>query len=103
MGRTEIFVYIYVQSLRKILNNQEIHWIGSILLQDTAGSTGTMEYIKYLLDSEGITRIFGKIIKSSSEMVKIARPAQETPNFLGQLLCNCMLIEKLTTIFHSDF
>ena len=45
-----------------------------------------------------------KIIKSSSEMAKIARPAQETPKFLGQLLCYCVLIEKLTTIFfHSDF
>ena len=36
-------------------------------------------------------------------MAKIARPAKETPEILGQLLCYCMLIEKLTTIFHSDF
>ena len=59
--------------------------------------------LEYLLDLERITRIFGKIVKSSSEMAKIARPAQETPKFLGQLLCYCTLIEKLTRIFHSDF
>ena len=32
-------------------------------------------------------------------MAKIARPAQETPEFLGQSLCYCTLIEKLTKIF----
>ena len=55
--------------------------LGLFLLQNTAESAATIEYIKYLLDSGRITRIFGKIIKSSSEMAKIARPAQETPNF----------------------
>ena len=36
-------------------------------------------------------------------MAKIARPAQETPESLGQSLCYCVLIEKLTKIFRSNF
>ena len=69
--------------------------LGLFLLQDTAGSTATItEYIEYSLDLEGLTQIFGKFIKSSSEMAKIARPAQETPKFLEQSLCYCTLIEK---------
>ena len=36
-------------------------------------------------------------------MAKIARPAQETPEFLGQSLCYCVLIEKLTKIFRRNF
>ena len=32
-------------------------------------------------------------------MAKIARPAQETPEYLGQSLCNCTLIEKINHTF----
>ena len=32
-------------------------------------------------------------------MAKIARPAQETPEYLGQSLCNCALIEKINHKF----
>ena len=53
--------------------------LGLFLLQDTAGSAATIEYIEYSLDLGRITQILRKIIKSSSEMAKFARPAQETP------------------------
>ena len=77
--------------------------LGLFLLQDTAGSVATIEYIEYSLDSGRITQILRKIIRGSSEMAKIARPAQKTPKFLGQLPCYCVLIEKLSIIFHSNF
>ena len=77
--------------------------LGLFLLQDTAGSAATIEYIDYLLDLGRITQILRKIVKSSSEMAKIARPAQETPKFSGQSLCYCMLIEKLTKKICSNF
>ena len=64
-------------------------------LQDTAGSTANIEYIEYSLDSGRTTRILGKIIKSSSEMAKIARPVQEISEFLEQSLYYCTLIEKI--------
>ena len=65
------------------------------LLQDTAGSAATIEYIEYSLDSGRTTRILRKIIKSSSEMAKIARPVQEISEFLEQSLYYCVLIEKI--------
>ena len=68
-------------------------------LQDTAGSAPTIEYIEYSLNLEGTTRILKKIIKSSSEMAKIAKPAQETSKYLGKSLCNCGLIEKINQNF----
>ena len=55
--------------------------LGLFLLQDTAGSTANFEYIEYSWDSGRITRILGKIIKSSSEMAKISRPVQEISKF----------------------
>ena len=65
------------------------------LLQDTAGSAAAGEYIEYSMDSGRTTRILGKIIKSSSEMAKIARPVQEISEFLEQSLYFCTLIEKI--------
>ena len=53
-------------------------------LQDIAESAATIKYIEYSLDSGRTNRILRKIIKSSSEMAKMARPAQKTPEFLGQ-------------------
>ena len=64
-------------------------------LQDTAGSAATIEYIEYLLDMGRTTRILGKIIKSSSEMAKIARPVQEISEFSEHSLYLCVLIEKI--------
>ena len=65
------------------------------LLQDRAGSTANTEYIEYLLDLGRTTRILRKIVKSSSEMAKIARPVQEISEFLEQSLYYCALIEKI--------
>ena len=76
--------------------------LGLFLLQDTAGSAA-IKYIKYLQDSGRITRILRKIAQSSNEMAKIARPAQEIPEFLGQSLCYCALIEELIKIFRTNF
>ena len=73
--------------------------LGLFFIQDTAGSSATIKYIEYSLDSERIAQILGKIIKSNSGMAKIARPAEETPKFLAQWPCNCALIEKINHIF----
>ena len=55
-------------------------------------TTGT-EYIEYSLDSERKTRIIGKIIKRSSEMAKIAIPAQEIFRKFRKIVVFCALIE----------
>ena len=73
----------------------EIHLDWSYFLQDTAGFTANTEYIDYSLDSERITRIIGKIVKKSSEMAKIAIPAQEISENLEKLLYFCVLIEEI--------
>ena len=65
------------------------------LLQDTAGSSANIEYIKYSWDLGRTTQILRKVIKSSSEMAKITRPAQEISKFSEQSLYYCMLIEKI--------
>ena len=65
------------------------------LLQDTAGSTANVEYVEYLQDLGRLTQILGKIIKSSSEMAKIARPVQKISEFSEQSLYYCALIEKI--------
>ena len=65
------------------------------LLQDTAGSAATGEYIEYSIDSGRTTQIFEKIIKSSSEMAKMSRPVQGISKFLEQSLYYCTLIEKI--------
>ena len=75
-------------------NIQEIHFDWSYFLQDTAGFTANTEYINYLLDSERITRILGRIIRRSSEMAKIAIPAQEISENSEKSLYFCTLIEK---------
>ena len=71
------FACISASPLGNTPNIREIHFDWSYFLQDTAGFTANTEYIDYLLDSERITRILGKIITRSSEMAKIAIPAQE--------------------------
>ena len=53
------------------------------------------KYIEYSLDLGRTTRILRIIIKSSSEMAKIARPVQEISEFLEQSLYYCALIEKI--------
>ena len=105
-----------VSSLGNTPNIWEIHSDWSYFLQDTAGFTTNTEYIDYLPDSErktqkigkiyilflGFTtdtkyidyslgserktRTFGKIIKRSSEMAKIAIPAQEISEHLEKSL-----------------
>ena len=55
-------------------------------LHDTEGSTANTKYIDYSMDLRRITRIFGKIIKRSSEMAKIAIPIQEISENLEQSL-----------------
>ena len=95
-----IYMYIHLRKPRII---GKFIRLGLFLLQDTAGSAATVEYIEYLLDLGRITQILRKIAQSSSEMAKIARPAQEIPKFLGQSLCYCVLIEKLIIIFRSNF
>ena len=94
-GQSERFVPIFVFPLRNNPNNWEIHFDWLYFLQDTAGSTANTEYIDYSLDSERKTRILGKFIKKSGEMAKIAIPAQEISENLEQLLCFCMLIERI--------
>ena len=76
-------------------NIREIHFVWSHFLQDTAGFTANAEYINYSLDSERITRILGTIIRRSSEMAKIAIPAQEISENLEKSLYFCALIEKI--------
>ena len=56
------FACISVSPLGNTLNIREIHFDWSYFLQDTAGFTAITEYIDYLLDSERINRIIGKII-----------------------------------------
>ena len=71
------FACISASPLGNTLSIREIHFDWSYFLQDTAGFTGNTKYIDYSLDSERKTRIIRKIIKRSSEMAKIAIPAQE--------------------------
>ena len=103
-------------SLGNTPNIREIHSDWSYFLQDTAGFTANTEYIDhcqiwkekpeklgkstfcflgfttdteyidYSPDSERKTRIIGKIIKRSSEMAKIAIPAQEISENLEKSL-----------------
>ena len=83
---SERFTCIPVSPLGNTLNIWEIQFDWSYFLQDTAGFTANTEYLKYSLDSERITQIIGKIIKRSSEMAKIAIPAQEISEILEKLL-----------------
>ena len=76
-------------------NIQEIHFDWSYFLQDTAGFTANTEYIDYSLDLERITQIIGKIIRRSSEMAKIAIPAQEISENSEKSLYFCALIEEI--------
>ena len=71
------FEPIPASPLGNTLNIWEIHFDWFYFLQETAGFTAKTEYIDYLLDSERKTRILGTIIEKSSEMAKIAIPAQE--------------------------
>ena len=71
------FALISASPLGNTLNIREIHFDWSYFLQDTAGFTAYTKYINYLLDSERKTRILRTIIRRSSEMAKIAIPAQE--------------------------
>ena len=64
-------------------------------LQDTAGFTQNTKYIDYSLDLERITRIIGKIVKKSSEMAKIAIPAQDISENSEKSLYFCALIEEI--------
>ena len=80
------FACISASPLGNTPNIREIHFDWSYFLQDTAGFTANTEYINYLLDSEGITRILGKIIRRSSEMAKIAISAQEISENLEKSL-----------------
>ena len=74
---------------------RKIHFDWSYFLQDTAGFTANTEYIDYSLDSERKTRILRKIIRRSSEMAKIAIPAQETSEKSEKSLYFCALIEEI--------
>ena len=76
-------------------NIREIHFDWSYFLQDTAGFTANTEYIEYSLDSERINQILRKIIRRSSEMAKIAIPAQEISENLEKSLYFCALIEEI--------
>ena len=71
-------------------NIWEIHFDWSYFLQDTAGLTANTEYLDYSLDLERITQIIGKITRRSSEMAKIAIPAQEISKNLEKLLYFCV-------------
>ena len=86
LEESETFACISVSPLGNTPNIQEIHFDWSYFLQDTAGFTANTEYLEYSLDSERITRIIGKIIKRSSEMAKIAIPAQKISKNLEKLL-----------------
>ena len=83
-----------VSPLGNTPNIWEIHFDWSYFLQDTAGFTANTECINYLLDSERITQILRTIIRSS-EMAKIAIPAQEISENSEKSLYFCMLIEKI--------
>ena len=74
---SERFTCISASPLGNTPNIWEIHFDWSYFLQDTARFTTNTEYLNYSLYSERITRIIGKIIRRSSEMAKIAIPAQE--------------------------
>ena len=89
------FTPIPVSPLGNTLNIQEIHFDWFYFLQDTAGFTANTKYIDYLLDLERKTRILGTIIRRSSEMAKIAIPAQEISENLEKLLYFCVLIEEI--------
>ena len=82
-------------SLGNTPNIREIHFDWSYFLQDTAGFTANTEYLDYSLDSERITQIIGKIIRRSSEMAKIAIPAQEISENSEKSLYFCALIEEI--------
>ena len=71
-------------------------------IKDTAGSATTIKYIEYSLYSGRTTQILGIIIKSSSEMAKIARPVQEIPKILEQSLYYCVLIENINHFLFVD-
>ena len=79
------FACISVSPLGNTPNIQEIHFDWSYFLQDTAGFTANTKYIDYSLDSERITRILRTIIRRSSEMAKIAIPAQEISENLEKI------------------
>ena len=89
------FACISASPLGNTPNIWEIHFDWSYFLQDTAGFTANTEYIDYSLDSERITRILGTIIRRSSEMAKIAIPAQEISENLEKSLYFCALIEEI--------
>ena len=89
------FACISASSLGNTPNIWEILFDWSYFLQDTAGFTVNTEYIIYSLDSERKTQIIGKIIKRSSEMAKIAIPAQEISENSEKSLYFCTLIEKI--------
>ena len=78
--------------------------LGLFLLQDTAGSAATVEYIEYSLDlGRNNPNTQENCPKVAVKWQKIARPAKEIPQFLGQSLCYCAVIEKLIIIFCSNF
>ena len=89
------FACISVSPLGNTPNIWEIHFDWSYFLQDTAGLTANTEYLDYSLDLERITQIIGKITRRSSEMAKIAIPAQEISKNLEKLLYFCALIEEI--------
>ena len=89
------FTYISASPLGNTPNIWEMHFDWSYFLQDTAGFTANTKYIDYSLDSERITRILGTIIRRSSEMAKIAIPAQEISENSEKSLYFCTLIEKI--------
>ena len=92
---SERFTCISVSPLGNTQNIWEIHFDWSYFLQDTAGFTANTEYLDYLLDSERITQIIGKIIRRSSEMAKIAIPAQEISENSEKSMYFCVLIEEI--------
>ena len=96
--KLERFACITVSLHGNTPNIWEIHFDWSYFLQDTAGFTENIEYSDYSLDSERITRIIGKIIRRSSEMAKIAIPAQEISEKLQKSSFFCVLIEEINLI-----
>ena len=68
---------------------------GLISYRIQQGSLANTKYLDYSLDSERITQIIGKIIKRSSEMAKIAIPAQDISENSEKSMYFCVLIEEI--------
>ena len=83
-------MYFNASPLGNTPNIWEIHLDWSYFFTGYSRVHCNTEYIDYSLDSERITLIIGKIVNRSSEMAKIAIPAQE----ISKIQKNCCIFVR---------